>query len=179
MSHRKQRGAQLHLITHLGVDVWVVGATRRAAAKSHRKNTFGVRAHTERCSVSQNKSDNKITSHKLHRLRQLPGPAKFGCHCVSEPHPSPCFIVPLHYVSSLLSCRQQLHVVSYTLFLIKNMIPNFGPLVASPSVTSVRQEKSNYCILASRRACLHERLSCSVAHSADVLFSGKCRTSEI
>lgn len=105
--------------------------------------------------------------------------AKFSCHCVSEPHSSPCFIVPLHYVSSLVSCSQQLHVVSYTLFLIKNIIPNFMPLVASPSVTSVRQEKSNYCIQASMRACLHRSLSCSAVDSTDVLFSSICQRSEI
>lgn len=92
---------------------------------------------------------------------------------------SPCFIVPAHYVSSLLSCIQQLHVVSYMLFLIRNIISNFRPLVALPSVTSVRQEKSNYCILASRRACLHKSLSCSAVHSADVLFSNNCQRSEI
>lgn len=97
----------------------------------------------------------------------------------SDPHPSPCFIVPPHYVSSLLSCIQQLHVVSYMLFLIKDIIPNVRPLVALPSVTSVRQEKSNYCILASRRACLHKTLSCSAVHSADVLFSKNCQRSEI
>lgn len=53
------------------------------------------------------------------------------------------------------------------------------PLVASPSVTRVRQEKSNYCILASRRACLHTRLSCSAVDSADVLSSRNCQRSEI
>lgn len=138
-----------------------------------------MRGHTEPCSVGQNKSDNKITSHKLHRLQQLPGRPSSVVIVFSEPHPSPCFIVPAHYVSSLLSCIQQLHVVSYMLFLIKDIIPNVRPLVALPSVTSVRQEKSNYCILASRRACLHKTLSCSAVHSADVLFSKNCQRSEI
>lgn len=89
------------------------------------------------------------------------------------------FFFSLHYMSSLLLCSQQLHFVSYTLFLIKNIIPNFMPLVAWPSVTSARQEKSNYCILALGRACLHRRLLCSAVKSANLLFSRNCQRSEI
>lgn len=45
-------------------------------------------------------------------------------------------------------------------FLINNIIPIFKPLVASPSVTSVRQEESNYWILPLRSACLRKSPSC-------------------
>lgn len=45
-------------------------------------------------------------------------------------------------------------------FLINNIIPIFRPLVASPSVTCVRQEESNYGILALRSARLHKSPPC-------------------
>lgn len=53
-------------------------------------------------------------------------------------------------------------------FLIDNIIPTLGLPVASPSVTCVRQEESNYCILALRSACLLISPSCySIASSSN------------
>lgn len=56
-------------------------------------------------------------------------------------------------------------------FLINNIIPIFRPLVASPSVTCVRQEESNYWILALRSARLHKSPSCFPVFSSSVAFS--------
>lgn len=64
------------------------------------------------------------------------------------------FFVPLPV---LLFVMQPTAACCFLYFLlINNIILIFSPLVASPSVTCVRQEESNYWILALRSACFHE-----------------------